>query len=464
MLFDFMKSSGKAKLPALVITAVILIVFVLFNLTGSSDSFRRGVKIEGVDVSGLGMEEARVLLTEAINKQYGRSSISLKYDEKDWNIELNDISYEFLVDEALMKAFYKGRVGNIFKKTYDSLVIALNGINVDVRNEYEKNKLKKILEKIKKETDKDPENATIAYNDGNIEISEHTDGKLMDIDINAKLVENQLEKRNFDDILLNAENIKPAITYDEIKDIDVVASDFHTVFSVKDQNRSHNIRLACSKLDGRILKPGEEFSMNKTLGPRTVENGYKEAPVIFMNELIKGPGGGICQVTTTLYDTVLKAKLDVVERSPHSMPLGYVSPGQDATIAEGSIDFKFRNSSEYPVCISAMVKGGTIRIRILGKSEPEKKIVKLRSVVLETVPPGFDEIEIDDTLQDGEKVVVKKSRNGIRSVLYRETFSENNVLLEREIISKDYYKPTKGLIKINSNYMVFLTVEGYLNE
>ncbi|NJD04013.1 MAG: vanomycin resistance protein VanB, partial [Ruminiclostridium sp.] len=191
---------------------------------------------------------------------------------------------------------------------------------------------------------------------------------------------------------------------------------------------------------------------------------YREAPVIFKSELIPGTGGGICQVTTTLYNTVLKAKLDVLERSPHSMPLGYVQPGQDATIAEGVIDFRFRNNRGYPVYISAFVKGNTIRIQILGKSEPVKKIVKLRSVVLETIPPGADEIEIDDSLPDGEKVVVNKSRNGVRSILYRETFSESNVLLDREVISKDYYKPVRGHIKINNNYKTFLLLEGYMNE
>ena len=465
-MFNFVKSAGKAKIPVLIVIAVIVIMgaFVVFNLTGSDNEFRKGVKIEGINVSGLGMSDAKALLTETIDKKYGKSTFSLNDGEKTHSFAINEISYQFLIDEALIKAFYKGKSGSIFKKAYDSLVLFLNGTNVEIRNDFDKNKLKKLLEKIKKETDQEPKNASIAYKNGNVKISEDIIGRSMDIDINKKLVENQLEKRNFNDILLQVENTKPEITYAQIKDIDAVVSDFHTVFSLSDQNRSHNIRLACSKLDGMILKPGESFSMNEALGPRTAKNGYREAPVIFKNELIPGTGGGICQVTTTLYDTVLKAKLDVMERSPHSMPLGYVQPGQDATIAEGSIDFKFRNNRDYPVCISAFVKGNTIRIQILGKSESVKKTVKLRSVVLETIPPGKDEIEIDDSLPDGEKVVVKKSRNGLRSVLYRETFSENNVLLDREVISKDYYKPVRGLIKINSNYMVFLIVEGYMNE
>ncbi len=464
MRYKFFKSAGIAKILAVIIAIVVMAGFVVYNLTGSNDEFRRGVRIEGTDVSGLTLEEGKSLLTETINKKYGKTSFALRAGDKTYRYAIGDISYQFLLEEALTKAFYQGRTGNIANKTFDSLALAFRGVDIEIRNDFDKTKVRNLLEKIKKEIDLEPKDASVTYDNGKIGILEDAIGKRLDIDINKELVENQLGKRNFDDIPLQVEKVEPDITYEEIREMDVVISDFHTVFSLSDKNRGDNIRLACSKLDGIILKTGEAFSMNETLGPRTTKNGYKEAPVIFKNELIPGTGGGICQVTTTLYDTVLKAKLEVVERSPHSMPLGYVQPGQDATIAEGAIDFKFKNSKDYPVCISAVVSGNTIRIRVLGRSETGKNIVKLRSVVLETIPPEADEIEIDDSLPDGEKLVVKEPRNGIRAVLYRDTFSENNVLLDTEVISKDYYKPARGLIKINSNYMTFLTVEGYLNE
>ncbi len=464
MMFNFVRSSWKAKILALAVIVVALAAFVIFNLTGNGDEFRKGVKIEGVSVSGFTMSDARALVLDAINEKYGKNSFTLRDGDKSYSFALSDISYQFLIDEALIKAFYQGKSGNIFRKAVDSMGLALHGTNIEIRNEFDAGKLEKILAKIKKETDLEPENAAIAYKNSRIEISEDVAGRSMDIDINKELVENQLGKRKFTDIPLEVEKVEPDITYGEVKDINGVVSEFHTTFSLSDVNRSDNIRLACTKLNGTILKPGEAFSMNEALGPRTTKNGYKEAPVIFKNELVPGTGGGICQVTTTLYDTVLKSKLEVLERSPHSMPLGYVQPGQDATIAEGSIDFKFRNDRDYPVCITASVKGNTIGIQMLGKREKDKKVVKLRSVVLETIPPEADEIEIDNSLADGEKEVVTKARDGIRAVLYRETYSEKNVLLDSEVISKDYYKPVRGHIKINSNYMVFLTVEGYLNE
>ncbi|NJD03031.1 MAG: vanomycin resistance protein VanB, partial [Ruminiclostridium sp.] len=343
-MFYSVNSAGKAKTIVIIITSVIIFtVFLMFNLSGDSNKFRKGVKVEGVDVSGLDMAEAKDIVTESLNNKYGKSAFSLNNGEKTYSYAINEISYQFLVNEALIKAFHQGRTGNIFKKTLDVLSLYFNGTNLEIRNDFDKNKLMTILEKIKKDTEREPINASINYKNGNIGIFEDTAGRSMDIDINKELVENYLEKRDFKDIPLRVENIKPDITYAEIKDINAVVSDFHTDFSLSDQNRSHNIRLASSKLDGIILKPDESFSMNETLGPRTAKNGYREAPVIFKNELIPGTGGGICQVTTTLYNTVLKAKLDVLERSPHSMPLAYVQPGQDATIADGVIDFRFRN-------------------------------------------------------------------------------------------------------------------------
>lgn len=461
MINNFVKSAGRVKYFLILITAFLLFILAIYGITFNGNEYSKGVKIEGVDVSGLNRSEAGKLLAEAINKKYDGDTFSLSFADKTWRFGLNEISYEFFIEEALTKAFYSGKTGTVFKKALDSVMLALNGTNVEIRNEFDKNRLKEILKKIKAETDKASHNASITYNKGNIEIIDEINGRLLDIDNNANLVENQLVKRNFDNINLQVDDIKPSITYEKVKEIKSVISEFYTRFSLKDENRAYNIRLACSKIDGKIIMPGEIFSMNEVLGPRTFKNGYREAPVIFKNELIKGPGGGVCQVTTTLYNTVLLAKLGVIERSSHSIPLGYVRPGQDATIAGSSIDFKFTNNKDYPVCISAEVNGGKISIRILGKSEPVKKIVRLRSVVLDSITPEPDEIVIDDSIADGEKVVVKKPKNGIKAALYRETYSEENVLLEKELISNDYYKPVRGQVKINSNYMVFLTLEGY---
>lgn len=453
MLFDFRSLWKKRYLSiAIILLLAVLISFLLLAAFMTGDTIRKGIKIEETDVSGLKMSDAKLRLLNGLNEKYRDGSFTLSYGSHKWTYGLDEISYGFLLDDVVEKAYSLGRTGSVFQKVFTAVGMAMNGHSLVIDTNYDKNSLIAILNKIKNEVDVAEKDAGIKYEKGNMEFIKETTGKLLDIDRNEKLVENHLGERDFDDIRLVVDNIQPAILYENIKNIDSVISSFNTKFNPGDKNRSDNIRLACSRINGRILLPGDEFSMNDTLGPRTVENGYKDAPVIFKNELISGPGGGICQVTTTVYDTVLKAKLDVLERSHHSMPLGYVSPGQDATIAEGSIDFRFRNSLDYPICLAASVKGDTIDIRILSKRNLEAYVVKLTSVITGEYPPGEDEIQIDDTLADDERIVVREARKGTRVILYRDTCTRDGKLVEREKISEDYYKPVNGLIKVSSNY------------
>ena len=455
----------RLKIPLIVFT-VIAIAFIMLAVFLTGDNIRRGVRIEGSDVSGLDTTEARMLLTDSVNKSYSSGIFTLIYGSREWKFGLDDISYRFLVDDAVSKAFSVGKTGSIFTKVFTAANLMISNLNLEIGTDYDSEKLVSILNNIKSEIDTEQANASVAYNSGKISLTKDREGLQLDVDRSYKLVENHLRKRNFVGIELVVDVINPSIAYKDIKDIDTVLSNFSTRFNSGDVNRSDNIRLACSRLNGRILIPGDEFSMNETLGPRTIENGYKEAPVIYKNELIKGPGGGICQVTTTLYDAILLAKLQILERSPHSMPLGYVKPGQDATIAEDSIDFRFDNSLDYPVCLSAEVVGSRINIRVLGRSRNDGNTVRLISDIIAEYPPGEDEIEIDDSLMDEQRVVSKEARRGLRVVLYRDTYSADGVLLERERISEDYYKPSKGLVKVNRNYFdKYLSVKkGLQNE
>lgn len=131
-----------------------------------------------------------------------------------------------------------------------------------------------------------------------------------------------------------------------------------------DGGRATNIILATAALNNYILLPGDLFSFNRANGPRTAERGYQPAPVIVGNTVVPGLGGGVCQVSSTLYNAVLQAELEVVERYPHSQPVGYVPPGRDATISD-YLDFKFRNNTDQIILIKAAIGGGAIDIRLL---------------------------------------------------------------------------------------------------
>lgn len=146
---------------------------------------------------------------------------------------------------------------------------------------------------------------------------------------------------------------------------DVLGS-YSTYFGSSSASRANNVRLAASRIDGTELMPGEEFSYDKTILPRTYANGYSEAGVYVGNKVESGMGGGICQPSSTLYAAALYANLEILERHNHSLPVSYLPAGLDATIAEGYLDLRLRNNSDYPVKISAVTEGGTITFKILG--------------------------------------------------------------------------------------------------
>ena len=166
------------------------------------------------------------------------------------------------------------------------------------------------------------------------------------------------------DVELLAKSTPALVTYEDIKQINGVLGAKETDIGGT-SNRHSNVALAASRINGTVLRPGETFSYNKTVGPRSVECGFKEAPEIVKGVLKPGVGGGVCQVSSTLFNAVLRSNLKIVDRSHHAFPVHYVSPGLDATVVDGDIDFRFQNDTASPVYIYGLGRNGVLKFRIL---------------------------------------------------------------------------------------------------
>lgn len=442
-------NGDKKILMTVLLTAVVLALMLWISSLLGRMSIYDGVSIGNIDVSGMNSIVARGLVQKSLKEEYENATFLLVDGEREWSLRADDFSFGFLVDEAVERAYGLGRSGNIFHRLYSIARIRFGNQTITPSVYYDKEKLKEQLTKIKKEIDIGERNASVSYSKGSLSFNKETIGRNLDIDTNLKIVENHIIKKNFGTIKLAVEERIPEIRLEAIEEIKDSLSTFQTSFGLNDANRSHNIRLASERINNILLMPGDIFSMNIALGPRTTENGYLEAPVIFKNEMVQGTGGGVCQVTSTLYVTVLKARLEILERSPHSRPLGYIPPGQDATIAEGAVDFKFQNMLDYPVCIGSEVVGNTLKIKIMGRAPEEKYTVRLVSETLEQYHPGEEEFIIDNSIPPGIKEVVRKARTGLRVAVYREILDSDGKLMKREKISEDTYKPAKAQIKIN---------------
>ncbi len=172
-----------------------------------------------------------------------------------------------------------------------------------------------------------------------------------------------------------------AVTADQLqaKLFNATIASYSTSYGSSNSNRRANIAQAASKINGKVLAPGEVFSFNDTVGPRTVANGFYTAKEYVNGETVDGIGGGTCQVSSTLYNAVLYSDLAIVSRTNHMFPVGYCPNGQDATVADSGVDFKFMNSMDYPIKISAVTSGATITVSIIGTQRDDPRTVKIQN-------------------------------------------------------------------------------------
>ncbi len=240
---------------------------------------------------------------------------------------------------------------------------------------------------------------------------------------------------------------KPAKTVNDIgtEAFPYLISEFSTRYNASDINRSQNLELSAEKINGTVLMPGEEFSYNQVVGKRTVEAGYKDAKIYANGQVVDGLGGGICQISSTLYNAVLLADLEITERRNHYFKTSYVPAGRDATVVWGSIDFKFKNTRTYPIKIEAKVSSGVAEFKIHGIKEEKEYDIKILPVVTQNIPYSTQEI-VDPTLMPGTRQIVQSGTSGCKVTTYIEK-SLDGIAVSKEAISSDSYNPLTQIIR-----------------
>lgn len=223
-----------------------------------------------------------------------------------------------------------------------------------------------------------------------------------------------------------------------------VLGTFTTRYDATNKNRSNNISLATQKINGTVILPGETFSYNKTVGRRTVAAGFKEAGAYAGGKVIQEVGGGICQVSSTLYNAVVYANLEITERSNHCFESSYVAAGRDATVSWGTLDFKFKNNRQYPVKIEASANSGVNKITIKGIKEEKEYEVVIQSKVTSVIQTPIQYQENSD-MDEGEEKIIQYGHNGCTSVTYK-ILKLNGATISTELMSTDYYKPLERII------------------
>lgn len=292
----------------------------------------------------------------------------------------------------------------------------------------------------------EPVNASAITENGALIFKESSNGITFNLEDAKFLYSNALEKQISIPLIIT----KPEITTDSLSNeiFKDTLSTYTTKYKESEKNRTINVKLSASKINGTILLPGQEFSYNTVVGERTFENGFKVATIFANNSHQQGLGGGICQTSSTLYNAILYANLEVTNRANHQLIVSYVPLGQDATVAWPYTDLKFKNNRTTPIKIVAEAKDGKETVSILGISSIEDYEVTIKSVKLSSKAYVTEYID-DATMNEGEESVVQYGTYGYTIEVYK-ILSKDGVEISNTLISTDKYNPLKKIVKIGT--------------
>lgn len=427
---------------------LIVLVFGSAMLFLSGDKISPNVSIDGLDVGRMTMEEAMLELKDTFGDNLNETYIPLKLGDRIWQLKFVDINYSYDYEKAVAEAYRITREGNVFKRYMDSINVRLNKRDVDLGFSYEKANITKFLDNISKEIDKDPVDATIRLVSGKFQITDEKPGSMLNKEKAIEMIAFNIDTKSIETIELPVEAIEAQIKKSDLSNITDKLGEFSTSFNAGNQSRTYNIKLATKSVTDVLVKPGETFSLNKTIGPRLAKFGYKTAKIIINNEYVDGIGGGICQVSTTLYNAALLSNLKIVERKNHSLPSDYISMGRDATISGDYIDMKFMNTTKYPLYIYGEVKGSQVRFSIYGKNENQGRQIKIKTEILKKIEPKIKIIE-DNSLPVGTKIIEKKAKPGYVVRSYR-VLVENGIDVLVEPLYTDTYRVSDGVTRVGT--------------
>jgi len=441
------------------IVSLILIIVLLLGLVGaggyayyilSLDTIYSGVSVNGIELGGYTKEQAAEKIIAADRPRLEEIKMELTHEDRKWVIDYNDMNVTFNTQEVVDKAYAVGRQGSFIDRLMEIRKVANEGIEFNTTYTYDISPVKAKADSIAQEISLEPIDATVTFDpDAKVKFTftESATGKGITSEDIMSLVQGKMEQRDFSTSEIPVEVLQPKVTVEDLKKATHKVATFTTT-AEGTSNRLKNIELAASSFHGRVVQPGEIFSINEATGPRTKAKGYRDAPAIKNgNQLVDEPGGGVCQVSSTLYNAVLMADLEIVERWHHSWPSTYVPIGRDATINYGGADFRFKNNRETPIYLAAYLNGRKLTVEIYGEPLPDNMEIKVTSQQTATVQPPAPIIEKVSTMAPGTKEEVIAARVGRKSKTYK-VYYKNGEKIKTVLVSEDYYKPVRGHYKV----------------
>ena len=422
----------------------------------NGDTIANGICIGDVDVSGKTVEEAEQAVAARMDELKNCSVTLNAIEGNQVTITAGDMGLSWTNPEVIGEAVELGKKGNVVQR-YKALQDLRHESKVfDLKYDLDKELIRQILIEQCGQYNAEAQDAVLTRVDGVFSVTPGKTGYVIDEEASLAQIYNTLTSNwSFDntEIDLVAKVDEPRGSEAELLQVKDVLGTFSTNFKSSGKARSANVTNGCALISGMTLYPGDEFSMYEAVAPFSEENGYYMAGSYLNGQVVDSLGGGICQVSTTLYNAVLLAELEVTERHNHSMIVSYVDPSADAAIAESAgKDFKFVNNTEHPIYIDGYVENKNITFTIYGvETRPENRTVAYESKVLSVTQPEADVIYTDVAMPLGQ-VVSQSAHVGYKAELWK-IVSEDGVEVSREQINSSSYKmvPRTATVGLSTN-------------
>ncbi|WP_049043057.1 VanW family protein [Clostridium sporogenes] len=444
----------KSKRAKRILILVFLLMSILFGVfyyiyeevTEFDSIIYPGVSIEGIDLTAKTKNEAKNIIETKYSKTIVKKNINITWNNKKYNLSFAKLNPTYNIQGTINNAYSYGKNLNIFSKY--KIIKSKSVQNYTLKFSYDKKVMDEFIGSIEKDINKEAENAKINVNKGSISIVDDKKGFKLEKDNLKKILYSKMDGKNLKDINEKApvKTEEAKIKKKQLETVNSNISSYTTNYgSISSPQRANNIEISTKAINGTLLMPGESFSFNNTVGPRTEKRGYQGAPVIIGNKIESGLGGGICQVSGTLYNAILKANINATERVRHTFPSTYVPIGMDATIDYGNIDYKFKNTLKYPIYIEGITDGVNVIFNIYSNSSLKNKTYNISSEIYETVTPKEQYID-DANIPLGKTEIVQEAHTGYKVKVYKSTV-ENDSVVKKELLYTDFYKPVDKIIK-----------------
>ncbi len=430
-----------------------LLAGAFFGMIGVSFAFEGilpGVQMGPLDLGGLTRSNAEIKLQE-LGVSLESLPVYIAYGEETWQAPAGELGYSLDVDGSVAKALQVGNNGSVFNRLTERQRVRHHGLLVKPILQLDRQQFESKLDQAWRNVITEPENAGFkVLEDDRISVVPGRMGTNIDFETLEREITDQIARDWEEPVRVTLPVILAAplrTTLDiESMEINGLIAQYSTRFDAGQVGRTYNIKVAAAALDGQLIAPGDEFSFNRVVGPRSSEAGYKSANVIINNELVPGLGGGVCQVSSTLYNAVLLANLKIVERTNHSLPVSYVPIGRDATVVYGAVDFKFANNTDFYIYMKSEVTVNNLIVKLYGNTEKTPR-VELSSWVVEKIAPGVV-YENDPNLAAGEKAVKQEGTNGFKAAAVRYVWKDG--AKTSETLLPSIYSPVRRIIAIGT--------------